>query len=328
MLQGQPSISVPGAATSNPEAGRRGGAMVVLAGAVTTALALFGVWWLDNNTSDFHIMGWYANYVIPAGALIVGMAAGCGYGIASYLTGYRIRRGLLATVVLLQVSAYFAAEYLEFKSVMRDVQVEDEAGREITFARYYHFKATNFAWKDHGKVGDPLGGWGYLFLGLGVLGFAAGGILAPAILMKVPYCERCELYMKTRTLALVPASVRARRVSKKDAAGQAAYQEENDRAAAGANATLQRVSELAARNDAISINASLADFPLRGRAAWAVNKLPARMRIGLVRCRQCASGYLQPSMMTGQGQGIKVQALDRLPLQPDAVRVIAGSRNG
>jgi len=38
-----------------------GGALLVLvAGVVTTALALLGVWWLDNNTKDFHIMGWYA----------------------------------------------------------------------------------------------------------------------------------------------------------------------------------------------------------------------------------------------------------------------------
>ena len=86
-MQNQPSMSVPGAAASNPDAGRRGGLMVVIAGVVTTTLALLGVWWLDNNTTDFNIMGWYGNYVIPAGALIVGAVAGSGYGIASYLTG-------------------------------------------------------------------------------------------------------------------------------------------------------------------------------------------------------------------------------------------------
>jgi hypothetical protein len=227
-------------------------------------------------------------------------------------------------VLALQLSAYVAAQYMEFNSIMKETPLVDEQGDSLTFARYYHFRAMNFAWSDHGKVGEPLGGWGYFFLGLGVLGFALGGILAPAILMKVPYCERCELYMKTRELALLPASVRARRVSKKDTAGQAAYVEENDRAAAQADATLKQVSELAARNDALSIKAALAGFPGRGSAGRAANKLPSRVRVGLVRCRQCSSGYLQPSVVTGQGQGIRVKALERYGLQPDAVRILAG----
>ena len=74
------------------QAGRRGGGIVVLAGVATTMLALLGVWWLDNHTESVHVMGWYADYVIPAGALLIGLVAGSGYGIASYLTGFRIRR--------------------------------------------------------------------------------------------------------------------------------------------------------------------------------------------------------------------------------------------
>src|SRR5262252_10406441 len=95
----------------------RGTLAVLLAGVTTTVLALLGVWWLDNNTTDFHVMGWYGDYVIPAGALLVGMAAGSGYGIASYLTGFRIRSAVLAAVVALQLGGYAAAQYLEFRSL-------------------------------------------------------------------------------------------------------------------------------------------------------------------------------------------------------------------
>ena len=324
MSQLSPGVSVTGSTAEVPGVRVGGALLVLIAGAVTTALALLGVWWLGNNTKDFHIMGWYGDYVIPAGAMIVGFAAGSGYGVASYLTGLRIRRGLLLMVLVLQLGGYAAAQFLEFRSLTNEGPIVDENGETLTFARYYHLRAMNFAWDNHGHPGAPLGAWGYFFLGLGVVGFALGGVLAPAVLMKMPYCERCSLYMKSRLLAWVPASVPTRRVSKKDAAAQATYAEEQDRAAAGASGVLTRVSELAARGDALAIRAALADHPGRGSDARRVARLPARVRVRLVRCRQCSDGHIQPAMVTGQGRAIRVKALDRLPLPPDATRILAG----
>ena len=324
MSQVSPSVSVSGSGDSVREGLGRGPLLVLLAGVATTALALFGVWWLDNNTTDVNVMGWYGDYVIPAGALLVGLVAGSGYGIASYLTGFRIRRGLLYAVLALQLSGYAAAQYLEFRSLTREGPIVDADGQALTFAGYYHARAVNFAWEDHGKPGEPLGRWGYIFVGLGVLGFALGGVLAPAVLLKKPYCERCSLYMKTRALAFVPASVKRRRVSKKDAAGQAAYADEQKRAASGATTLLEQTAALAARGDALGVKSALSSYPARGAEARRVNRLPARLRISVVRCRQCSSGHLQPSMITGQGRGIRVKALERVALPPGAPRVIAG----
>ena len=323
MSQLSPGLSVGGSEVAAPSR-HIGGALVLIAGVITTALALLGVWWLDNNTKDVHIMGWYGDYVIPAGAMIVGFAAGSGYGIASYLTGFRIRRGLLLSVLALQLAGYAGAQYLEFRSLTREGPLVDQNGEELTFARYYHIRAVSFAWNEHGKQGEPLGMWGYFFVGLGVVGFALGGLAAPALLMKVAYCERCALYMKSRELAWVPASVPLRRVSKKDSAAQAAYAEEQDRAAAVANTVLARVTELAARGDALALKAALADHPGSGSAARKINRLPARLRVRLVRCRQCSEGHLQPAMVTGQGKAIRVKALEKLALPPDATRILAG----
>jgi hypothetical protein len=324
MSQVSPSVSVPSSGDSVREGLGRAPLLVLGAGVATTALALFSVWWLDNNTTDFHVMGWYGDYVIPAGALLVGMLAGSGYGVASYLTGFRIRRGMLLAVLALQLSGYAAAQYLEFRSLTREGPIVDADGQALSFTRYYHLQAVSFAWDDHGKRGEPLGGWGYFFVGLGVLGFALGGVLAPAALMKMPYCERCSLYMKTRTLALVPASAKRRRISKKDAAAQAAFAEEQKRAESTAATLLEQTSTLAARGDALGVKSALSTYPARGPEARRVNGLPARLRIGLVRCRQCSSGHLQPSMITGQGRGIRVKALERLALPPGAPRVIGG----
>jgi hypothetical protein len=318
-----PGVSVSGSEVAAPSR-RVGTVLVLVAGVITTALALLGVWWLDNNTKDFHIMCWYGDYVIPAGAMIVGFAAGSGYGIASYLSGFRIRRGLLMTVLALQLAGYAGAQYLEFRSLTREGPLVDENGEELTFARYYHIRAVSFAWDNHGHPGEPLGGWGYFFVGLGVVGFALGGLAAPAILMKVAYCERCAMYMKSRELAWVPASVPNRRVSKKDTAAQTAYAEEQERAAATATTVLARVTELAGRGDSLALKATLANHPAGGGEARKINRLPARLRVRLVRCRQCSDGHIQPAMVTGQGRGIRVKALDKLPLPPDATRILAG----
>src|SRR5689334_608961 len=94
---------------------------VLQSGILTSVLALAGVWWLNHNTTDFNIMGWYANYVIPVGAGIVGFAAGSGYALASWYSGVRIGNGLLAVVLLFQAASYVGAEYVEFSDICQRI---------------------------------------------------------------------------------------------------------------------------------------------------------------------------------------------------------------
>ena len=91
---------------------------------------------------------------------------------------------------------------------------------------------------------------------------------------------------------------------------------------------LTRVTELAARGDGLALKAALADHPGGGSDARRINRLPARLRVRLVRCRECGSGHIQPAMVTGQGRGIRVKALEKMPLSPDATRVLAGEQAG
>ena len=119
-------------------------------------------------------MGWYLDYVIPAGAMLVGLVAGSGYGGASWVTGRKIQRRLLVTIVVLQLLAYGIAQYLIFVSYgpLR-LQGSDHT---LTFPEYYDFEARHFAWKQEQseKAGEPLGEWGYFFKTLEVAGFALG----------------------------------------------------------------------------------------------------------------------------------------------------------
>ena len=84
------------------------------------------------------------------------------------------------------------------------------------------------------------------------------------------------------------------------------------------------MTEFAGRGDGLAVKAALADNPGQGREARGINRLPARLRlrVRLVRCRECGGGHIQPAMVTGQGRGIKVKSLEKMPLPPDAMRVL------
>lgn len=288
---------------------------VILAGAVSTAAALIGVYLLDAR-ADFNIMGWHWNYVIPAGAIIVGLVASSGYGLASYFTGLKIRKGLLWTILLLQLGAYFAAQYVVFAG--QGPLVLRGTNHQVTFPEYFDLVARNFAWKDEhsDKPGEALGAAGYFFVLLEIAGFVGGSLIVPGVLMKHPYCELCQIYMKRKLLATIPASVKARKVKKKDQTATAAYTAEQQAAFEQGTAQVNELSRLAGAGDVDGFRRNLESLTSSRKAAA---KLPARMTVSLVRCRGCNSGHLDAILVTGQGNQIKHKALGRFDLSPDFV---------
>jgi hypothetical protein len=298
-----------------PPRNRNRVAAVVIAGLVTTALTLFGVYLLNHNT-DERIMGWYANYVIPVGALIVGLLAGLGYGIVSWITGVKIRKALLWTIVGLQVWAYFAAQYIEFKSM--GPLVLKSTGEPLTFAKYYHIQAVSWAWKDkinNGKVGEPLGLPGYFFKLLEIVGFVGGGIIAPAVMMASPYCELCQAYMKTRQLALIPACNKGKFIKKKN-------EQEKQADVALFEAGKLKLTEL---DEAVNSNDGLAfarKIELLKPESKGAGKLPARFRVSLVRCKLCSAGIVRHELISGQGNRTNTQKLSEMHVTPEFVRAM------
>jgi uncharacterized membrane protein len=291
-------------------------ALVLFSGLATTALTLVGVYVLNTKTTDFHIMGWYANYVLPVGALLVGLAASSGYGLASWFSGIKITRSLLWLVLLFQLAAYFAAEYVEFKSL----RLVHRGGAAVGFLEYFDLMARSFAWKqDNGTAGQPLGLWGYAFRGLEVIGFVGGSIIVPALLRKAPYCHACQRYMRTRQLGLIPASVQVKKVKKSDVAGLAAYEAEQSLALAAGTGAWEALQKLAADANAAGFQKSLADLAPGKKAAA---KLPRRLSVHLVQCNRCYSGWLLAKTVTGQGNQIKQTEFARADLHPEFVRAV------
>lgn len=98
--------------------------LVLFAAAVTTALTLAAVYLLESH--GVAVMGWYADYVLPVGAIFVGLFAGSGAG--------------------------FAARYLEYR-----VAVARFDGDPPSFLVFFDYYARSMSFEENGKVGDPGG---------------------------------------------------------------------------------------------------------------------------------------------------------------------------
>jgi len=254
---------------------------------------------------------------LPAGAILVGMVASSGYGLASWFTGIKITRKLLWTVLALQTIAYFAAQYIEFKQL----HLVHREGHEVGFLEYFDLVARSFAWKqDDGSPGQPLGMWGYLFRGLEITGFAAGGLIVPAVLRKTPYCEPCQRYMRAKQLCLIPASLPLKKFKKRDTEGKASHDAEQNQAFERGKGLLESLRQAAVANKSPEFQTALTELGARQKET---GKLPLRISVSLVRCLGCHSGRLGATLLAGQGNKTQRTDLGVTVLEQDFVRAIA-----
>jgi hypothetical protein len=308
---------------------------VIIAGLLTTAAALAGHYLLSVH-ADFRLMGWYLDYVLPIGAVLVGLVASSGYAISSLWLGVRIRRGLLLTIVLLMLGAYFAAEYIEFHAqgplIVQDNPNAVSANpptpgvppgyHPLGFWEYFHLKAINWAWKkdnDRDKDSEPLGMGGYFFVLLGIAGFTLSGLILPGLVGARPYCELCQRYMKRRQLTLLPGSMPYRKFSKKEADTKTQYDQQHQATWEQATAKAQGLIDAAKRNDPDTFTQLLAE-PVPPRKQ--VDKLPRRLSVSLCRCPSCASGFLETTMTIGQGKKIKATKLVKETIPAEFIRAL------
>jgi hypothetical protein len=261
--------------------------IVLASGVVTTALALAGVLALAHRGTN--VMGWYANYVIPAGALVVGACAASGFAIGAWLTGLKMTRRLVVAVVALLAVSYFVAQYEEYRAT----------GFDIGFWTWFDMMARAFAWKHkNGTIGEPFGAAGYLFRGLEIGGFVLGGMLVPLGLRNKPYCESCRTYRRSKLVSLVP-------MFPQDAATDP-LAEMYKTAHAGDRAAFERVVEE---------NGSL-------RNKRKARTISPRIAVYRVRCPRCASGGLAATKLQRNGRQLTRSVLPEQPLDGDKMRAL------
>lgn len=278
--------------------------MIVIVGLVTTLIALGGVYAINLATDELNLMGLYILFIIPAGAIMVGIAAGSGYGIMSWFTGRKVGGSLLIAVVVLQILAYGAAQWVEFMSL----QLVYEDGQPVTFFEYFDHVTRSMAFtsRHSSTESGALGAWGYLFRLLELAGFALGGLVIPAALRSKPYCERCRSYMRTRSLVWLPAAVPTRKVPKKDTEAKLQYEQEMKQAFEQGMETAKNLIEAGAEADATTIRNTV-DRYADGKKQTL--KLLHRIEAKLSVCPGCNDGLLVCHLSSGFGDKIQIQKL-------------------
>jgi hypothetical protein len=264
--------------------------IVTAAGAVTTLIALAIVFALAHDGT--YVMGWYANYVIPAGAILVGAGAASGYGIAAWHTGLKMTRRLMWSVIGQLLLSYFIAQYEEYRHMM--------PGGEMGFWAWFDAMTRAFSFANHdGTPGSPFGLAGYAMRALEIGGYILGGFVVPAVLRTKPYCDPCRTYRRTTQIAIIPGGF------------------PGDRGSEGFTA----VCAAAAASNRKALDYAITTYgpPSERRAA---SRASSRIHVWAVRCPRCAAGYLTAARLEGKGNRIRRFALPSVPLQGAAMRAL------
>lgn len=268
------------------------GVTVFFGGLTTSLLTLAGVWWLSRVGWD--PMGLYANYVIPVGAILVGIIAGLGYTLAAMWKNCRIGKGLVAAILLLQLVIYFAAQYITYRVEM------GPAAQIVSFSHYYQMVVESRGWEEKGAAAQPFGKWGWGIEALSIAGFMLGSLLPMATLTGKPYCDYCNIYMKKGTKRLLYADVETRKISRKDAEAQAAYESERQAASEAALGELSQVVSLIGERRYDEALARVDSLPELKDSA----KVPRKLSIEVHRCPMCDNFHLQASQTEVNGSNV------------------------
>lgn len=317
------------------------GMAVLIGGVATTAVTLIAMWILAGVNENLDIMSYYIAVIIPIGAIIVGIGAGSGYGITAWILGRKIGMGLVVLVLVFQVGAYFAAQYIPFKAMgpvaityeqVSEVDAEGtpesangdepalnpQEGRPLTFLEYYDLITRNMTFSSRGsESSEPLGALGYGIRLLEIAGFALGGLIIPLVIGSKSYCDKCRVYMRTKSLCLIPASIPERKVNKKDAEAMAAYQEDMQEAHQAGLELAQGLLDAAKQNDAAAIRQTVDAYAGTRKQT---NKLPHRLEIQIVSCPRCSDGFVLCKLHSGQGDKSESKELARQPVSSDVTR--------
>ena len=166
---------------------------------------------------------------------------------------------------------------------------------------------------------DALGGWGYFFRLLEIAGFAFGGMIAPLILRAKPYCEACQIYMRTKNLGLLPAGIKPQKIKKKDAEGQARFKEEHEAAWEKGMLSLEELRRAATEGKTSRFNEILEAHQLNQKE---IGKLTTRISVSLSACPSCHAGQLNAVQLSGQGDKIVREDQGATEVNPGLAREV------
>lgn len=168
---------------------RRAGFLLYTLGLISAGLVLF----LDAVATGFgwNITGYYVCWVVPIGAIVLGLIGGMGFALASRFTNVRLRRVDVYIIGSFSLIAWFAIQYLKYSAEVANSQVNGYPF-SLSFLEYMLEVAESFTFKGS----QPLGYAGYVIMLLEMAGFVLGGLIPALYVFGLSYCEACGRYLR------------------------------------------------------------------------------------------------------------------------------------
>ncbi|MDH5180629.1 MAG: hypothetical protein OEZ39_19350 [Gammaproteobacteria bacterium] len=173
--------------------------IVTLFGALASLLTA-GILYVVEEQLEFSFYSLMLLFIIPVGAILSGFVAAGGYYVGARLFGHKPGKLLLFNMVAVSIGTFFIIYYLSYLFT----QVEGVSiSKLVPFTTYMdtilQHQSIQFSvhGADVGGTGE-LGLWGYATAALQILGFAIGGFFVYAILAALPYCDKCQKYLKQK----------------------------------------------------------------------------------------------------------------------------------
>jgi hypothetical protein len=184
--------------SQSPLAGsRQAGADLLVGGLgfVTSLATAVVLWWVERQFG-IAFYSWTFWFVVPAGAVLAGLAGASGYYAGARLFHQRPTKILLLNVLLASIATFLFIHYLSFATLdIEGVPVSEV----LPFWQYLDIVTRSMSMQllrapTAGGTSE-LGTFGYVVALLQVLGFATGGFLVYVFLTELPYCSNCSRYL-------------------------------------------------------------------------------------------------------------------------------------
>ena len=260
----------------------------VLAGGIVVSLSILYGNYLYAIRYEENILSWSGGpfSMIPGGAVLVGIFAGCGYGLFARILQYCPTKNFILTILIIQFASFFVGRYLEYR------QEHLHSHNLSLFFQVYTDRIENGLWISNAPLAEPftMGKWGYIHeFFTGVL-FAVASLLSLILLWGIPYCKRCRLFMWKKVEVLLPASTKRIKLSKASIEIQKHHQQETEQMFSEAIQCVSPVIDLLKANKENSVPVIQFLKSLKkecGVSAHAAEKYWYVIRVRLWQCSRC-----------------------------------------
>ncbi|MES2319218.1 MAG: hypothetical protein V4631_17205 [Pseudomonadota bacterium] len=175
-------------------ASRKGYLGLTLCGIATSVLAALANVGLDNLT-DLNVFALTVWYVLPAGAMCVGLIGASGFYAGALVLRRSPSSALMAHMVALAAFTQILIYFLGYLSAY-----DDGSGEARSFFQFLDASLTSTHSRDFGlraqEEESELGGFAYPLAVIQFLGLLSASITVYCLLRMKQYCETCSLYLQ------------------------------------------------------------------------------------------------------------------------------------